>query len=57
MQENRLAFSRDEVARQLGVSRDSVIRAIAKQKIKVIRFGRRVFIPKTELERLLESKG
>jgi excisionase family DNA binding protein len=56
MQEDRLAFSRDEVAQRLGVSRDSVIRAIAKGKIKIIRLGRRVLIPKTELERLLEGK-
>ena len=56
MQEDRLAFSRDEVARQLGVSRDSVIRAIAKGKIKIIRFGRRVLIPRAELDRLLEAR-
>ena len=56
MQEDRLAFSRDEVAQKLGVSRDSVIRAIAKEKIKIIRFGRRVLIPKAEPDRLLEAK-
>jgi len=54
MQEDRLAFSRDEVAKQLGVSRDSVIRAIAKGKIKIIRFGRRILIPKDEVERILQ---
>jgi excisionase family DNA binding protein len=56
MENDRLAFSRDEVARRLGVSRDSVIRAIAKGRIKIIRFGRRVLIPKAELDRLLEAR-
>jgi excisionase family DNA binding protein len=55
MEEHRLAYSKEEAARQLGVSRDSVTRAIAKGKIKIIRFGRRVLIPKAELERLLEA--
>lgn len=56
MQEDRLTFSRDELAQKLGVSRDSVIRAIAKGKIKTIRFGRRVLIPKSEVDRLLEAR-
>ena len=55
MEKDRLAFSRDEVARRLGVSRDSVIRAIAKGKIKIVRFGRRVLIPASELERILRG--
>ena len=50
---DRLAFSKEEVARRLGVSRDSVIRAIAKGNIKIIRFGRRVLIPASELARLV----
>lgn len=55
MEENRVSFSRDEVARQLGVSRDSVARAIRRGEIKVIHFGRRVLIPRSELERLLNG--
>ena len=53
MEENRVSFSRDEVARRLGVSRDSVIRAINRGEIKVLRLGRRVLIPQSELPRLL----
>jgi excisionase family DNA binding protein len=53
MEEDRVTFSKDEVARRLGVSRDSVIRAIAKGNIKIIRFGRRVLIPQSELARLV----
>jgi excisionase family DNA binding protein len=53
---DRLAYSRDEMAQVLGVSRESVVRAIAKGKIKIVRFGRRVLIPATELQRLLRGE-
>ena len=55
MEENKACFSRDELARRLGVSRDSVIRAIKREEIKVLRFGRRVLIPRSELDRLLKG--
>lgn len=53
--EARAAYSRDEFARRLGVSRDSITRAIARKKIKAVRFGRRVLIPASELERVLRE--
>jgi excisionase family DNA binding protein len=56
MEENRVSFSKDEVARRLGVSRDSVSRAIQKGKLRVVRFGRRVLIPGSEIERLLRGR-
>jgi excisionase family DNA binding protein len=55
MNENRAAFSRDELARRLGVSRDSVYRALLKGKIKFFKFGRRTLIPASELDRLLKD--
>jgi len=55
MEENKACFSRDELARQLGVSRDSVIRAIQRGELKIVRFGRRVLIPQSELDRLLKE--
>jgi excisionase family DNA binding protein len=55
MEENKACLSRDELARRLGVSRDSVIRAIQKGELKVVRFGRRVLIPRSELDRLLKE--
>ncbi len=55
MEENKSCLSRDELARRLGVSRDSVIRAIKKGELKVVRFGRRVLIPQSELDRLLRE--
>jgi excisionase family DNA binding protein len=56
MQENRIAISKQEYARSLSVSLDSVNRAIKRGKIRVIRFGRRVLIPKTELDRVLRGE-
>jgi excisionase family DNA binding protein len=56
MDESRLSFSKQEVARRLGVSKDSVDRAIRRGEIKAIRFGRRVLIPKSSLDRLLEAR-
>jgi len=55
MEENKACFSRDELARRLGVSRDSVIRAIQRGELKIVRFGRRVLIPRSELDRLLRK--
>jgi len=55
MEENKACISRDEMARRLGVSRDSVIRAIKKGELKIVRFGRRVLIPRSELDRLLKA--
>jgi excisionase family DNA binding protein len=53
--EKKLALSKDEVAGCLGVSRDSVDRAIRRGEIRVIRFGRRILIPRGELERVLQT--
>jgi len=49
----KLAFSKGEAARALGVSRDSVTRAIAKGTLKAVKFGRRILIPKSSLEEIL----
>jgi len=55
MEAKKAAFSKAELAEQLAVSRDSVSRAIDRKEIKVIRFGRRVLIPQSELARLLNQ--
>jgi excisionase family DNA binding protein len=54
--QDKLAFSKDEVAESIGVSKDSVDRAIRRGELKSIRFGRRVLIPKSELTRLLDAR-
>lgn len=53
--EKRATLSKAEFAARLGVSKDSVNRAILKNKIKVVRFGRRVLIPVSELSRIVEG--
>ena len=51
--EKRAALSKAEFAERLGVSKDSVTRAILKRKIKTVKFGRRVLIPVSELQRIV----
>ena len=51
--EKRAALSKAEFAARLGVSKDSVNRAILKNKIKIVRFGRRVLIPVSEISRIV----
>jgi excisionase family DNA binding protein len=53
--QDKAALSKAEFAERFGVSRDSVGRAIRRGEIKVIRFGRRILIPQTELTRLLQQ--
>lgn len=50
-----LTLSPREFARTLGVGRDSTYRAIRAGKIKVIKPGRAIRIPRTELERVLRE--
>lgn len=42
-----------EVAQTLGISVDSVYLAIKRQEIRAVRFGRRVLVPRDEIDRLL----
>jgi excisionase family DNA binding protein len=51
----RAALSMQEFAAQLGVSKDTVIRAIARGEVKTVKFGRRVLVPMSELERTLRG--
>jgi excisionase family DNA binding protein len=53
MTHEKAAYSKAELAAQLGVSKDSVNRAIKRGEIKIVRFGRRVLIPCDQLARLL----
>ena len=54
--DNRLN-TKTEVAARLGpVSVDSVERKIAAGEIATVRIGRRVFVPETEMTRLLTPK-
>ena len=56
MTDEKAAYSKAELATQLGVSKDSVNRAIKGGEIRIVRFGRRVLIPCDQLARLLRQE-
>jgi excisionase family DNA binding protein len=45
-----------EAGRRLGLGRNATYEAIARGEIPVIRFGRRIVVPKKALERLLNGE-
>ena len=52
---DRLTYSVDEAARLLGISRNSCYEAIRRGEIPMIRLGRRILVPRSRLEDLLEQ--
>jgi excisionase family DNA binding protein len=57
MQEiQRDAFSTKEFAERLGIGYQTALRMQRDKTVRVVRVGRRVLIPKTELERLLAGQ-
>jgi len=54
-EEQRLCISVPEAARMLGVSRNFCYELVKQKQIPVIRFGKRILIPKIALEKLLEK--
>jgi len=58
MQNNeRLTYNVREAARLLGLSRNSAYQACLKGEIPHLKIGKRVLIPKIQLERLLLGNG
>jgi len=55
--DERLTLTVPEVASRLGLSRNGAYEAVAAGQIPAIRIGRRVLVPRTALERLLEMTG
>ncbi len=51
MEVEKLLFSKKEVARALGLSLRTIETLIARKELLVRRVGRRVLVPRTELER------
>ncbi|MCB8970364.1 MAG: hypothetical protein M9964_00465 [Solirubrobacterales bacterium] len=50
----RLALSREEAAEAIGISLDSLERYVL-DEIRVVRMGRRILVPITELDRWLDE--
>ena len=52
---HRLTYTVEEAAHLIGISRNSAYEAVRRGEIPTIRIGRRILIPRTRLEDLLES--
>jgi len=55
MNETRSTVSVEEAARILGISRGLAYQMVHQGKMPVLRFGRRMVVPKRAIERLLEE--
>lgn len=55
MENEKLTFTVDETAKMLGIGRNSAYEAIARGEIPIIKFGKRLLVPKTALEKLLDG--
>jgi len=55
MNETRSTVSVEEAARILGISRGLAYQMVHQGKMPVLRFGRRMVVPKKVLEQLLEK--
>ena len=51
--ENRLCISVPEAARMLGVSRNFAYELVKQKKLPVVKFGKRLLIPRVALEKVL----
>ncbi len=53
MTEERLTYNVKEAARLLGLSKNSAYQACLKGEIPYLKIGKRILIPRVQLERLL----
>ena len=51
----RLTYTVEEAAELLGISRNSAYEAVRKGEIPTIRLGRRILIPRSRLEAMLDQ--
>ena len=54
---DRRTYSVEEVAEILGISRNSAYAAVSNGELKSVRIGRRIIIPKTEVDALLGAEN
>jgi excisionase family DNA binding protein len=52
---NRLCIAVPEAAEMLGISRNFAYELVKQKQLPVIRFGKRLLIPRVALEKLLEK--
>ena len=53
--EKRLCITVPEAAKMLGISRNFAYDLVKQEKLPVIRFGKRLLIPRAALEKMLEK--
>ncbi|OGN97833.1 MAG: hypothetical protein A2Z77_02115 [Chloroflexi bacterium RBG_13_51_36] len=53
--DNRLCITVPEAAEMLGISRNSAYELVKQGRFPVIRFGKRLLIPRLALEKMLEK--
>jgi len=51
-----LCLSVKEAARELGISKSLAFKLVTKKKIPSIKLGRRVLVPRAQLEKMLEGQ-
>ena len=56
MVDDRLTLSIEECAKRLGIGRNSAYEAVARGEIPVMRVGKRLLVPKAQLDRLLTGE-
>jgi excisionase family DNA binding protein len=56
MKTERDAYSTQEFADRLGIGYQTALRMQKNRTVRVVRVGRRVLVPRTELERFLSVK-
>jgi len=54
-EEKRLCITIPEAAMMLGISRNHAYEMVKQGKLPVIRLGKRILIPKVQLEKMLEK--
>lgn len=55
--DNRLTLTVEETARLLGISRSTAYECVRTGEIPSVNFGRRVLVPRSRLEELLDGKA
>ena len=56
MVDDRFTLSVEECAKRLGIGRNSAYEAVARGEIPVIRVGKRLLVPKAQLDKLLAGE-